>query len=167
MRHDKSIASSRVIPIKPRGDVHDGADDDSILIEGRMALVPDGIYQAKYIGHDTVVLFGRAGKVFLKFEVVGESTEYLGVHLIRPYRVRRLIGRSGPNGGFVLSAGGDLYRTLAKLLDTRARPDRISLRPLRHMLFRVRTRTVDHDRNGTRLPDAARYSVIADIDDGR
>ena len=37
--------------------------------------------------------------------------EYDGVRLIRPYRVRRLIGRPGPNGKFVLSAGGDLYRT--------------------------------------------------------
>ena len=96
-----------------------------------------------------------------------EPVEYDGVRLVRPYRVSRLNGKPGPNGKLVLAAGGDLYRTLAKLLDTRARPDRISLRPLRHMLLRVRTRTVDIDRNGARLPEGARYSVIDDIEDGR
>jgi len=166
MRQDKFIAPSPAIPLKPRGSIGDDADDDSIVVEGHKALVPDGIYQARYIGHDTAIMFGRASKVFLKFEVVGES-EYPGVRLIRPYRVLRLVGKPGPDGKFVLSASGDLYRTLAHLLDTRTRPDRISLRPLRHMLFRVRTRTVDHDRNGIRLPVAARYSVITDVEDGR
>ena len=52
--------------------VDDGTDDE-MAVEGRIALVPDGVYQAKYIGHDTAILFARAPKVFLKFEVVGES----------------------------------------------------------------------------------------------
>lgn len=167
MRTGKHTASPRVIPLKQRGDAGDEVDDDSMVVEGHKARVRDGVYQAKYVGHDTAILFAHAPKVFLKFEVVGESGQYDGVRLIRPYRVRRLIGRPGPNGKFVLSAGGDLYRMLAKLLDARARPDRISLRPLRHMLFRVRTRTVDRDRSGTRLAEAAQYSVIADIEDGR
>ena len=162
MRSEKHTASPRVVPLKPRSDA-----DDEMVVEGQLALVPDGVYEAKYIGHDTAILFAHAPKVFLKFEVVGNSAGYSGVRLIRPYRVRELTGKPGPNGKFVLSAGGDLYRTLVKLFDTRVRPDRISLGPLRHMLFRVRTRTVDHDRKGTRLPEAARYSVIADIEDGR
>jgi hypothetical protein len=165
MREKYLNATPRFVPLKPSNDV-DGGDDDSILIEGHKPLVPDAVYTAKFTGWDTAIMFARAPKVFLKFEVVAEATEYNRVRLIRPYRVRRLTSRPGPNGKFVLSAGGDLYRTLAKLLDTRARPDRISLRPLRHMLFRVYTRTVDHDRNGAQLPDVARYSVIAEIEDG-
>ena len=166
MRYRKHTASPRFVPLNAQGGVDDGIDDE-MAVEGHIALVPDGVYQAKYLGHDTAIMFARAPKVFLKFEIVGESSEYDGVCLIRPYRVRRLIGRPGPSGKFVASAGGDFYRALAKLLDTRARPDRISLRPLRQMLFRVRTRTVDRDRNGTRLAAAVRYSVIADIEDGR
>lgn len=167
MRTKDINATARIVPLKPRSDTDDGGDDDSIQIEGHKPLLPDGVYIAKFIGWHTAIMFARAYKVFLKFEVVGESPEFAGVHLIRPYRVLRLNGRPGPNGKFAASAGGDLYRTLVKLLHVRARPDRISLRPLRHMLFRVRTRTVDRDSNGTQLPDAARYSVIADIDDGR
>lgn len=142
-------------------------DDDSMVVEDQKEIVPDGWYQAIYIGHDTAVLFGRACKIFLKFQITDMQSEFDGVRLMRPYRVRRLIGRPGPNGKFALSAGGDLYRTVVRLLDTKTRTDRISLRPLKHMLFRVRARTVTEDRSGNDLPEAARYSVIADIEDGR
>ena len=167
MRESKSSASSRAVPFKSRDDADDADDDESMVVEDHKALVPDGWYQAKFTGHDTAVLFGRACKIFLKFEVVENADGYNGIRLVRPYRIRRIVGKPGPNGKFVLSAGGDLYRTVVRLLDAKARCDRISLRPLKHLLFRIRTRTVDHDRNGTELPEAARYSVVSDIEDGR
>ncbi len=167
MRNPKLTASPRVVPLKQRGDAGDEDDDDSMVVEDHKAIVPDAWYQAKFIGYDTAILFRSACKIFLKFEIADVTSKFNGIRLVRPFRVRRLTGRPGPNGKFVLSASGDLYRTVVKLLDARARPDRISLRPLRHMLFRIHTRTVDHDRNGTRLPEAARYSVIDDIEDGQ
>jgi len=129
-----SLSQHFTIPSRLEGGAAADPDDDSIVVEGHKALVPDGIYQAKYIGHDTAIMFGRAPKVFLKFEVV--AGEYNGARLMRPYRARRLTSRPGPHGRFALSAGGDLYRTLAKLLDTRARPDRISFLPAASLVGR-------------------------------
>ena len=141
----------------------DDNDDVAIAVEGFRELVPDGRYEAKFIGHDTALLF-KQPKVFLRFEIV-EHGDYFEkqVRLARPYRVRRVIAPAGPNGKFVLDGGGDMYRMLLRVLDMKQRRDRITLRALKHLPLRIVTRTVTKDRNGHDLPDLARYSVIEAI----
>jgi hypothetical protein len=138
-------------------------DDDAIAVEGYRPIVPDGTYDAKFIGHDTMLLF-RQPKVFLRFAIVqhGEFFDQ-GIWLPRPYRVRRVAKPVGANGKFVLDGGGDLYRMLLQVLDVRLRKDRISLHALKHLPLRISTRTVIVDRKGKPLPEAARYSVVEDI----
>jgi hypothetical protein len=141
-------------------------EDDEIVVEGHKPLIPDGEYMARYLHHETAVLFGgRAHKIFLRFEIC--DGEHQGVQIVRPYRVRKVVGRTGRNGKFVLAAGSDLYRTLARLLDVRSRPDRITLRPLKHMLFRITTRTIIKDRDDRELTEGARYSMVDTVADGR
>jgi hypothetical protein len=164
MRNAEPIPLRIVHPPLPKAR-NGNADDDAVEVEGHKPLIPDGPYLAKYVGHDTALLFARAPKVFLHFEIL--DGEHARTRLVRPYRALRLKGKAGPGGKFVLSAGGDLYRTLVRLLDVRTRPDRISVRDLRSGLFRIHARTVDRDRDGNNLAQGARYSVIGRIEDAR
>jgi len=109
-------------------------------------------------------MFGKAPKVFLRFEIV-EHGEFFdkGIRLARPYRVRKVL-TSGKGGKFVLDAGGDLFRMLARVLDVKQRRDRITLRALRHLPLRIRTRTVRVDREQREIPEIARYSVVAEVE---
>jgi hypothetical protein len=140
-------------------------DDACMLVEGHKPKIPDGDYQARFLWHDTALLFVRSPKVVMHFEIC--EGPYAQTRLSRYYRVKHLIGKVGRNGRFKLAAGGDLYRTLVRLQDVKTRPDRISIRPLRSMLFRIGVRTVDRDREGRPLAEGAQYSVIATLDDGR
>jgi hypothetical protein len=144
---------------------NDRHDDDEIQVEGHKPHIPDGTYLARFIGHDTAILFGmRAHKVFLRFEIC--EGPYSGTRLFRPYRVRR-VTKSGPNGKFVLDAGSDLYRMLVRVLDVRMRLDRASFRGLRRMVFNITTATIKKDRENRALGSGSYYSIVKEIEDGR
>ena len=162
MRNSNDIQPLRVV--KPSEDATD-EPDETISVEGHKPLVPEGEYLARYIGHETAVLFSRAKKVALRFEIC--EGPYQRTRLTRYYRAQQLIGKPGPGGRFQLSAGGDLYRMLARVLDVRTRPDRISVRELRTRLLRIKVRTVTRDRDNRPLPESCHYSVIDAIEDGR
>ena len=137
--------------------------DDSQRVTGYQPLLPAGLWlEAKFVGHDTARIFNSC-KVFLRFEVV-EAGSYFGVRLYRAFRVRALDGRPGPNGKFVLHARGDLLALLCRLLDVRLRPDRVSVRELRHALLRVRVRTVTRNHAGEEMPEALHYSVVEEVE---
>ena len=140
-------------------------DDSGVDVEGFKALLPEGSYEAVYLGHQTAVLFGNAPKVFLRFRIT-QHGQYNGVEVFRAFRVRRLKGRPAPGGAFTLHAGGELYSTLVRLLEVRNRADRVTLRPLRHMLFRIRLRTVTTDYRQRSLPEQNRYSTVDEIERG-
>ncbi|MEP6608811.1 MAG: hypothetical protein ABJA83_09040 [Burkholderiaceae bacterium] len=138
-------------------------DDDVVGVEGFKPLLPaDAWFEAKLAGWRTAILF-NCPKVFWKFEIVSPS-EWNGARVFRAFRVRKLVGRPSPQGKFVAAAGGDLYQTLARLLDCKTRADRISLRPLKYMLFKIRLRTVCTNSRQEDLPEHARYSTVCSIE---
>jgi hypothetical protein len=153
--NDTFESNATVIPLQR-------ADDETCDVEGFKPLLPEGIWlEAKYIGHKTALIFRRQPKVFLRFRVV-QAGPYLGVELFRLFRVRML----KPNGKFKVHAGGDLYRLLVRLLQLKQRTDRPSLTPLRAMLFRVRTKTVQKNSDQQDHPMMLRYTVIDEIERG-
>jgi hypothetical protein len=136
--------------------------NDEIVVEGFRPLLPEGIWlEAKLTGHDTALIF-RAPKVILHFSIV-QPGEFFGKAVFRAFRVKRLLGRPGPNGRFVLGARSDLYTELIKLLDLKVRADRVSLRALRQMLFRVKTRTVRRNHEQKATPELLFYTTIEEI----
>jgi hypothetical protein len=139
--------------------------DDELSVEGFHPLLPEGIWlEAKFEGHATAKIF-NTGKLFLRFTVT-EIGPHLGVRLFRAFRIRQIVGRPGPGGKFVLGARSDLYALLVKLLDLKLRADRVSLRALRHMLFRIETRTVRTNHTGEAMPEAMQYTVVGRIERG-
>jgi len=137
-------------------------DDAAIEVEGFKALLPEEWFEARFTGFSTAIIFG-AHKVFWEFAIT-ETGEWFEQKLFRAFRVRKVIGRPAKNGKFVLSAGGEMYETLVRLLDIKQRADRITLRPLRHMLFRVKTRTVRINSKQQPIAAHAQYSVISEIE---
>lgn len=131
------------------------------VVEGKAwPLVPDGEYLASYQGHECVELkqFRLAPKVFIRLRLF-DAGEHSGEVLFRAYRVKRRIdGRR-----FVVGRRSELMKMVCNVLNHRTRPDRISLRELKHHLLRIRTRTVTRDGDQRDLPAAMRYSVVDDI----
>ena len=137
-------------------------DEESALVEGFKPLLPQGMWlDAKFADYATVWMF-NSPKVIWEFEVV-QPGEWFELRLIRAFRVRSIVGRPSRRGKFKLHAGGDMYQTLAKLLDYKQRADRISLFPLRAMVFQVRVRTVQVNSRQDVIPEHAQYSVIDEI----
>jgi hypothetical protein len=134
--------------------------DDGIVEGAQHPLVPEGEYVARYVRHETAMAF-KTPKLFLHFELIGPCHE--GTNLFIAYRVKRLVGQPGKNGRFAVARRNELYLQLARLADRRLRLDRISLRALRQCLLRVRVRTVTTDYRQRPLPEALRYSVIAEL----
>lgn len=141
-----------------------GEQTAEMAVECYKPLIPDGVYEAKFLWHETANVFGTP-KVFLHFEIV-QAGPYFGLRLFRAFRVRKLVGRPGKGSKFAAHAGGDLFAVMTTLLDLKLRQDRISFAALTQMLFRVSTRTVTHNQRQRAIPEAARYSVVDRIERG-
>lgn len=122
--------------------------------------IPPGTYKAIFKHHETSYSF-KTPKVYLHFELQGG--DYAGMRLYRAFRVKELRGKQGKGGRFKLRHSHELYRQFVKLSGARERPDRISLRRLKHCLLNVSVRTVTTDSRQRPLPPALRYSVIDDL----
>lgn len=142
-----------------RAPSHEGWDVE--LIEDDKPLLPDGRYEAAYLGHETAFVFQNA-KVFLRFRIVTPGEQF-GMEVFRAYRATKLVGKPCKNGKFKLRRGSDLFTDVARLLDIKARPDRLSLHSLKHKVWLIKTRTVVADYKQRPLPDWARYSVVDEI----
>lgn len=152
--------------------------DDGMAVEGLEPPMPercnDGsprYFDAKFVTWETRLMF-KVAKVVMRFEVV-EPGEFCGRKLERHFRTSKLTHppTGGREGRFVLNARSDLFALMVNLLDEKGRekgrrPDRVSLRALKHMLFRIRPRTVKHDHRQKDRPEATWYSVCGEIERG-
>ena len=155
-------SDSNVRPLERRHAANDD-DDDVVAVDGFKPLLPEGRwFEARFVGHATAIIF-TTHKVFWEFQIV-EPGDWFEQRLFRAFRVRKIIGRPAKQGKFVLAAGGDMYDTLVRLLDVKQRADRITIRPLKQMLFRIRTRTVRTNHRQEPIPEHAQYSVIDAIE---
>ncbi len=137
------------------------AGEVAIDLSSLPPLLPEGEYRAVLTYHETAVVFSQP-KVFLHFKIIdpGEAFEKM---LYRAYRVKSLTGKPSKHGGFKVARGGDLCEMLCRVLDVRARPDRISVAPLRGSVLKIRLRTVTKDYRQRTVRDWLRYSVVSDI----
>src|SRR5262249_13741134 len=109
-----------------------------------------------------IAFFGPAPKIYLHFRLVCPGEHY-GKELYRAYSVKKLIGKPGKNGRVKLTKHFLLFKTLCKVLDFKARPDRISVQGLRGRVLRITTRTVKKDYRQAEHAQFCWYSVVDDI----
>jgi hypothetical protein len=137
-------------------------DDGDAVVEHdhQRALIQEGEYRAVYVRHEVVTLrrFGNASKVFIWFRIV-DPGEAFGVELYRAYRVAKALGKRR----FTIHRDSELLLMLARVLEMKQRPDRISLSVLKNMVLVIRVGTVTKTSTGSVRPDWLRYSTIRDI----
>jgi hypothetical protein len=159
MISDKNSTSKTKKTQEPRsrkeGYNESSASDSEII--GQPPLVPDGRYLVKFIGWATVVMFGKAGKLAMEFQICDGS--HLGVKLVRWHNVKPL-GKVGKNGRFRTGWGSDLTREYIKLIGSVSRTDRMALTKLTPLLIEAEVVTVASSRRQEALPAALQYSVI-------
>jgi hypothetical protein len=103
-------------------------------------------------------------KVFLHFEIVDHG-EHMGNKALP--RVPR--ASPGWQAGRRAASSFPMREATSTpssrdLLQLKLRTDRITLRPLRHMLFRIKTRTVTMNHAQKERPEQSRYSVVDAIE---
>ena len=125
-------------------------------------LIKPGEYEVQYTHHETHVAFGTP-KVFVHFQIVSVGPAH-GTRLYRAFRVSELIGKPGKNGRFKLKKRNELILELCRLYQSEGlRPDRVSLRPLKNIILKVKVRTVIKDYRQKPLPEVMQYSVIGEF----
>ena len=139
------------------------SDSGYAALEGeRPSLVPPGTYDVSFCGFSTFVLFGRASKLNVQFKIMTMG-EHFEKRVSRYYNVTRLIGRPGPNGRFKVGFTSDFLRDYARLFPVPNRLDRIPMSSFERHIFAAKVRTVDKGAQQEAIPDALRYSVIAEL----
>ena len=135
-------------------------DGDAVVEHDHRPLIPEGEYRAVYLRHEVVVLrrFGNAPKVFIWLRIV-DPGEAFGMELYRAYRVAKALGKRR----FTIHRDCELLLMLARVLEIKQRPDRISLSALKNMVLLIRVGTVTKAANGEARPDWLRYSTVRDI----
>jgi len=136
-------------------------EGDALIDHGEAhPLIPDGEYSAVYIRHEVVTLrrFGNAPKVFVWFRIVDPGAAF-GVEVYRAYRVAKALGKRR----FVVKRDSELLLMLARVLQLKARPDRITLSALKGCVLSIRVGTVTRASNGSERPEWLRYSAVRDI----
>lgn len=126
------------------------------------ALVPPGEYRLRFDTWTTIIMWGRAPKLALKFKIL-DFGEHFETTLYRWYNVKRLVGKPGKQGRYKIGLTSDLYRDYASLLGAPLRPDRIALTKLKPLVIVGAVETVSKDRSQTTLHQACQYSVIREL----
>lgn len=134
-------------------------------IEEGYPLIPDSVYLAVCCGCEVKRTFNTL-KAYLKFRIV--DGEHTGKILFRAYNVEgKIIPGRGPGTGPrpKLTRGLEFFKMLCRVLNLprNTKPHRVSSRELTGKLCKIKTRTVTRDFEQKTLPDAACYSVVADV----
>jgi len=90
--------------------------------------------------------------------------DHFGVLLPRYYNVKRLKGKVGKNGDFIVSANCDFIREYASLFTLPRRLDRIPMSTFYTKIFIGSVRTVITGFKQKPIPEQLQYSVIGSLD---
>lgn len=135
---------------------------DGFIDGGLPALIPPGEYQLSLQHWQTYKFMGRSPKLAMYFTVV-DPGEHFGALLARHYNVLALVGKEGRSGRFKASAGCDLVRDYARLLELPSRFDRFDLQGLTRRIITGRVDTVTTTARQQKLAPAVRYSIVREL----
>lgn len=126
-------------------------------------LIEPGKYKLAYLRHETVMRYGRAGKLVIWFKVVSLGP-YFETVLPRWYNVKCLVGKRGKNGRFKVGHKSAFLREYLNCFEDRfaetGRLDRIPVSHFKNTIFEGEVGTVKKSSSGDNIPKSLRYSVI-------
>lgn len=122
--------------------------------------IPEGIYDLRFIEHETGIRFGR--KVFLWFEVISDN-EHNGTKLARYYNVTKHIGRTGKKGRFSAGPKSKFVREHVTVFGNPPSLDQISVDNYYGVTVKGQVKTVTSDSTRVDIPEILQYSTISEL----
>lgn len=126
------------------------------------ALLPPGLYDVTLDRYYTWMMFGRAPKLTLCFQVVTFG-EFFQTPIQRHYNVAKLIGRPSVNGRFKVGFCSDFLREFATLFGAPTRLDRIPMSSFQNRILVAKVRTVSRGTEQREIPAGLQYSTISEL----
>lgn len=130
-----------------------------------LPLIPPGVYEMRFMYHETANMFGKSRKIIFWFQVV-EFGDYYGVKLARFYNADRIIGKQGRSGKFSIKRGADLLREFLNVFPDYRPPkrfDRIPISYYKNVIVRCRVDTCTKDSQQRDTHELLHYSVVKEI----
>lgn len=110
---------------------------------GNLPLLPQGLYEAVYVNHETFFQsFGAKIKITFRITALGEAH---GTLIHGWYNAKSLPSKPGKNKRVILSRHSKLTTELLNILHSREKPSRLSPAQLKGKLLEIAVRTVRTD----------------------
>jgi hypothetical protein len=148
---------------------------ECLLIGPENLLIPEGVYQATYLHHETCGMYGKRlkdnkskladGKVYLWFWIDPYSEKLSPgekVELYMPYNASAILHPIGKGGKFEMSRKKNYYKDYRRLFGV-SRDDRISPGAFKNKVFSVRVGAVETNERQKKHTADSRYSVIREL----
>jgi len=145
------------------------------LLGPENSLIPEGIYQASYMHHETNGMFAQkakatkaklaGGKVYAWFSIdpYGQKLEVSQkIDLYMPWNATAVLFPFGKGGKFEMTRKTNYYKDYKRLIGV-VRGDRISPNAFKGKLWKIEVGTVKTNRNQKKHSEADCYSVIRRI----
>jgi hypothetical protein len=133
-------------------------NDEFSIDWGNLTLIPEGNYEATYVGHETIhKSFGPKVKITFRIVSIGE---YFGTLIDAWYNAKTLQSAPGRNRKATLSRHSKLATELLKVLDVKERIGRLSPVQLKGLIIEVKVRTVKTDSKQKSYSAIQRYSTV-------
>ena len=151
------------------------ASGECLLVGPENILIPEGVYQATYLHHETCGMYSKklkndktklqCGKAYLWWWIdpygeklpTGEKVE-----LYMPYNASAVLFPMGKGGKFEMSRKTNYYKDYCRLFG-KTREARISPIAFKNKLFSVRVGTVEINERQKKHSADGRYSVIREL----
>ena len=130
--------------------------------EGTRVFVPPGIYNVAFVTWWTGLMFGKAKKLGLTFQI-SDFGEHFGKKVIRWYNIKRFIGQTGTHGRFEVTKGSDFISDYVSLVGMPTRTDRASLTKYQSILIKAEIVTVRSNSVQANIAEPLRYSVVRSL----
>jgi hypothetical protein len=162
----ESIPDKSQATVTPIDGFREKPDDDQGQVSVQMddvPLVPPGTYRLAFVSYRTALVYGRAHKVALRFQIIDQGDSY-GVQIDRWYNAKRIIGKPRKNGNFQVGRHSDFLREYLTLFpDQVKRLDRISFKPYKSHVITGRIETVTKNAKQQPLPELMQYSIVREL----
>jgi hypothetical protein len=145
--------------IAPSGQSVTALKGDFEIEEGTRVFVPPGIYNVAFVTWWTGLMFGKARKLGLTFEI-SDFGDHFRKRVMRWYNVRRFIGPTGVHGRFQATKGSEFIADYVRLVGMPTRTDRASLTKYEAVLIKAEIVTVKSNSVQSNILDPLQYSVI-------
>lgn len=128
-----------------------------------LPLIKPDIYDMRFHFHQTSLMFGRAPKITLWFEIVEPG--HFGTTLPRYYNAQKLIGKPRKKGAFKAGRRSDLLLEYCTVFSDYKpmRLDRIPLSKYSEVIVKGRVSTVTKNYKQRDIPKTLQYSIISEI----